>query len=89
MMIILKQKVVALQAPVSDREGAMMEPKYQENVQYARSLVATGKAEEMMPRDVFWAPITAKRFLSLQDMDGDDEFDYEYDGYMAYLSYRF
>ena len=73
-MIILKQKVVALQAPVSDREGAMMEPKYQENVQYARSLVATGKAEEMMPRDVFWAPITAKRFLSLQDIDGDDDF---------------
>lgn len=72
--MIKNVKIVALQAPVSDREAVMLEPKYQENVQYARSLVETGKAEEMMPRNVFWAPITAERFLSLQDIDGQDDF---------------
>jgi len=28
----------------------------------------------MMPRSAFWAPITASRFLSLQDVGGDDDF---------------
>jgi hypothetical protein len=28
----------------------------------------------MMPRSAFWAPITASRYLSLFDVDGDDDF---------------
>ena len=37
-------------------------------------LESEGKSLEMMPRDAFWAPITASRFLSLQNLDGDDDF---------------
>ena len=29
---------------------------------------------EMMPRTSFWAPITASRFLDLQDRNGSDDF---------------
>eukprot|EP00560_Eucampia_antarctica_P002745 CAMPEP_0197834650 /NCGR_PEP_ID=MMETSP1437-20131217/23192_1 /TAXON_ID=49252 ORGANISM="Eucampia antarctica, Strain CCMP1452" /NCGR_SAMPLE_ID=MMETSP1437 /ASSEMBLY_ACC=CAM_ASM_001096 /LENGTH=333 /DNA_ID=CAMNT_0043439511 /DNA_START=19 /DNA_END=1021 /DNA_ORIENTATION=- len=72
--LLQKTKVVALQAPVSDREGAMLEPGYKENIKQAQMLVESGKAEEMMPRDAFWAPITAQRFISLQDTNGDDDF---------------
>jgi len=67
-------KVVALQAPVSDRESAMKGSKYQEHIEHAKSLEASGQEEEMMPRSAFWAPITAARFLSLQDVGGDDDF---------------
>ena len=28
----------------------------------------------MMPRSAFWAPITASRYISLFDVDGDDDF---------------
>ena len=28
----------------------------------------------MMPRSSFWAPITASRYVSLFDKDGDDDF---------------
>ena len=37
-------------------------------------LQALGKEDEMMPRSAFWAPITAGRFLSLQDIGGEDDF---------------
>lgn len=69
-----RTKFIALQAPVSDREGAMLEKNYKENIEYAQSLVADGKGQEMMPRDVFWAPITASRFLALQEYGGEDDF---------------
>ena len=63
-------KVIALQAPVSDREGAMTEPHYEANIAHAKELQAMGKEEEMMPRSAFWAPITAARFLALKDIGG-------------------
>lgn len=65
---------MALQAPVSDREGAMLEPNYKSNIQIAKELVAQSKGDEIMPRHVFWAPIMAQRFLDLQDIGGADDF---------------
>lgn len=67
-------KAVALQAPCSDREGVMTESNYEKNIKYARSLKLSGQEMELMPRDAFWAPITAKRFLDLQDRGGADDF---------------
>lgn len=68
-------KVVALQAPVSDRESMSLTPgDHDASIQYARSLVADKKGDEMMPRDAFWAPITASRYISLFDLGGDDDF---------------
>jgi len=69
-----KIKVIALQAPVSDREDAMTRPTYADNIQHAKTLQDKGLEEEMMPRNTFWAPITAARFLSLQDVGGEDDF---------------
>mmetsp|Transcript_8027 Transcript_8027/g.18618 ORF Transcript_8027/g.18618 Transcript_8027/m.18618 type:complete len:152 (+) Transcript_8027:641-1096(+) len=50
------------------------EKQWKENVQIAKDLVQDGKADEMMPRSVFFAPITARRFLDLQDVGGADDF---------------
>lgn len=72
--MVARTKSVALQAPVSDREHAMTEPNYEESVRIARQMKGTGGGHEMMPRSAFWAPITASRFLSLQDIGGDDDF---------------
>ena len=72
--MVARTKSVALQAPVSDREHAMMEPNYEENIGLARQMKKEGRAEETMPRSVFWAPITASRFASLQDVGGEDDF---------------
>lgn len=69
-----KIKVIALQAPVSDREDAMTRPTYADNIKHAKTLQEKGMEEEMMPRSAFWAPITAARFLSLQDVGGEDDF---------------
>jgi hypothetical protein len=63
-----------MQAPVSDREDAMMQPQYAKNIEIARSLVSDEKEMEMMPQSAFWAPITARRFLDLQDINGRDDF---------------
>jgi hypothetical protein len=52
----------------------MLQPNYDTNIAHAKSLVEVGRGEEMMSRDAFWAPITASRFLSLQDFGGDDDF---------------
>jgi hypothetical protein len=52
----------------------MMEPDYAKNIQFARDLVSKGQGEEMMPRHVFWASITAQRFLDLQDVGGRDDY---------------
>lgn len=65
---------MALQAPVSDREGAMLGANYDNRIQLAQTMRKDGKEMEMMPRDAFWAPITAKRFLDLQDKGGADDF---------------
>jgi hypothetical protein len=65
--------MLAMQAPVSDREDAMMQPQYAANIEIARLLVKTQKEMEMMPRSAFWAPITARRFLDLQDTLGRDD----------------
>jgi hypothetical protein len=64
-------KVVALQAPVSDRETDQDNSKY---IQHAQQLVSQNQGDEMMPRSSFWAPITASRYISLFDKDGDDDF---------------
>jgi pimeloyl-ACP methyl ester carboxylesterase len=73
--------LVVLQAPVSDREHAAMmtthgEPssEYVENLAIAQQLRDQGKADEMMPRKCFWAPITAQRFLDLQERGGADDY---------------
>ena len=68
-------KAVALQAPVSDRESISLTPgDHSASIKYARSLVANKKGDEMMPRDAFWAPITASRYISLFDLGGNDDF---------------
>ena len=67
-------QAVALQAPVSDREGAMNQPDYKKNIQYALELRHSGKDMEFMPRNTFWAPISAKRLLDLQERGGADDF---------------
>lgn len=71
---VSKIRVIALQAPVSDREHAMTEPGYQQNLETAQAMRQNGQSQEMMPRDAFWAPITAKRFLALQERGGMDDF---------------
>ncbi|KAI2504905.1 Protein of unknown function (DUF1749) [Fragilaria crotonensis] len=68
-------RIIVLQAPVSDREGAMERTEeYQTNIQCARDMKEANREDEMMPRSAFWAPITAKRFLDLQDFGGADDF---------------
>lgn len=72
--LIQTLRVVALQAPVSDREGAMQEPNYESNLDHAKEMLAINKEDEMMPRSAFWAPITAQRFVDLFDKDGADDY---------------
>lgn len=72
-------KAVVLQAPVSDRESLTLSTphggsNHNENIKHAQSLLANGAGEEMMPRSAFWAPITAYRYLSLFDTNGDDDY---------------
>ena len=72
--LISRMKVVALQAPVSDREDAMMRDGYATNLEVAQTLVKDGQGHEMMPRSAFWAPITAQRFLDLNEKGGTDDY---------------
>ena len=66
---------MALQAPVSDRESISLNPgDHSANISHAKSLLSQNKGEEMMPRSAFWAPITASRYLSLFDLNGEDDF---------------
>ena len=67
---------VVLQAPVSDREQAQVdEPEmYQTNLDMAQKLKAEGKPQECMPRSAFFVPITAERFLDLQQRGGRDDY---------------
>lgn len=56
---------------MSDRESiTLSSDDHMANILHARSL----HGDEMMPRSAFWAPITASRYLSLFDVDGDDDF---------------
>jgi hypothetical protein len=66
-------QVAVLQAPVSDREHDMTEPNYTKYVTLAQAMIAEGKGQEMMPRDAFWAPITAQRLLDLHLTGGSDD----------------
>jgi len=65
-----------LQAPVSDREHAMMEREaYETNLELAKSLKSSDSGgDAMMPRSAFWAPITADRYLDLHERGGADDF---------------
>jgi predicted alpha/beta hydrolase family esterase len=69
-----KVKVAVMQAPVSDREHAMTEPNYTKYLDLAKAMIAEGKDQEMMPREAFWAPITAQRLLDLHLVGGSDDF---------------
>lgn len=52
----------------------MEEPNYDKMINIAQTMKKEGKENEMMPREAFWAPITAKRFLDLQEKGGSDDF---------------
>lgn len=83
-----------LQGPVSDREASCI-PYGEEvatpssinkrkneilsYIHHATMLIDSNKGDEMMPRHVFWAPITAKRFYDLHARGGlDDYFSSDY-----------
>lgn len=67
-------RMVALQAPVSDREVAMQQEEHHLKLSHAQTLVNDGKGQEMLPRSYFWAPITAQRFVDLNAKGGTDDF---------------
>ena len=65
-------KAVVLQAPVSDREDSVWETsKYDAMLKIANEMK---DKNEMMPREAFWAPITAQRYLDLHQKGGADDF---------------
>lgn len=54
-----------LQAPVSDREHFSKNlDGFEHHLELANQLRNQGKGQELLPRDAFWAPITADRFYS-------------------------
>ena len=60
---------------MSDRESMALSPgDHSAYILHAKSLQSKNEGDEMMPRSAFWAPITASRYLSLFDIDGDDDF---------------
>mmetsp|Transcript_51877 Transcript_51877/g.161432 ORF Transcript_51877/g.161432 Transcript_51877/m.161432 type:complete len:366 (+) Transcript_51877:49-1146(+) len=68
---------IILQAGVSDREleDADALAKQQENLQAARQLARqSGGGDEFLPRSACWAPVTAQRFLDLNDVGGKDDY---------------
>ena len=73
--MVERVKVCVLQAPVSDRESLTLSPgDHSAHMMHAKNLASQDKGEEMMPRDSFWAPITASRYISLFDVNGEDDF---------------
>lgn len=66
---------VILQAPVSDREYLSMYPFWEQQLQRAQEMAAAGKAEDVLCRvhDFDGAALTARRFLSLYCIGGDDD----------------
>mmetsp|Transcript_23577 Transcript_23577/g.52268 ORF Transcript_23577/g.52268 Transcript_23577/m.52268 type:complete len:339 (-) Transcript_23577:159-1175(-) len=69
-----KVRLVALQAPVSDREGAEFEDGFAQKLQDAQKLVESGHGQEMLPRAHHWAPMTAQRFVDLHVRGGRDDY---------------
>ncbi|KKA26863.1 hypothetical protein TD95_002445 [Thielaviopsis punctulata] len=75
-----------LQGPVSDREcirHVCVQPEeksvYEEALKYARKMATAGRLQDWMPRNYVpetlrSTPFTVYRFLSLADIDGDDDF---------------
>lgn len=71
-----------LQASVCDREAMTLQfgsfEKIDETVNFAKSLIAKGEANEIMPRKYcelfFGVPINASRWASLSSERGDDDF---------------
>lgn len=84
--LVAKVQVVALQAPVSDRESATVcdgacHVSHEEHMKdlrthltIAQKMRDENQAQEMMPRKAFWAPITAARFLDLFEVNGRDDY---------------
>jgi pimeloyl-ACP methyl ester carboxylesterase len=67
---------IILQGAVSDREYALYSKGkniLENEIKIARELVSKGKGQYFMPPEVDDAPITANRFLSLNDVDGTDD----------------
>lgn len=68
---------VVLQAPVSDREFMNMLPKMREILVKAEKMVADGKGEDVVERDIFGptAPVflSARRMVALMQKNGDDD----------------
>mmetsp|Transcript_19949 Transcript_19949/g.41839 ORF Transcript_19949/g.41839 Transcript_19949/m.41839 type:complete len:329 (-) Transcript_19949:67-1053(-) len=73
--LIDRVSACVLQAPVSDRESQTLSPgDHAKHLTYAKQLVSQNKGEDFMPRESFWAPISASRYVSLFDIGGDDDF---------------
>jgi pimeloyl-ACP methyl ester carboxylesterase len=66
--------LVALQAPVSDREGSEMEEGFANKLRDAQDLVTQDRGDEMLPRSHHWAPMTAQRFVDLHAKGGKDDY---------------
>mmetsp|Transcript_9418 Transcript_9418/g.22676 ORF Transcript_9418/g.22676 Transcript_9418/m.22676 type:complete len:220 (-) Transcript_9418:82-741(-) len=68
---------VVLQAPVSDREFLSTMPRVMELTPRAREMVAEGRGEDVLARDIFGEGtpsfMSARRFLSLAERGGDDD----------------
>ncbi|KAI9594605.1 hypothetical protein BDF19DRAFT_496784 [Syncephalis fuscata] len=64
-----------LHGAVSDREAYVnFEPQHDLWISIARKMVQQKNGEEMMPRKAYpFAPVTANRFLSFIDKNGDDD----------------
>jgi pimeloyl-ACP methyl ester carboxylesterase len=78
-------RLVALQAPVSDRESSTIchgchdtptdhLEDLRKHIHLAQQMVESKREDEMMPRCAFWAPITASRYLALHEKDGMDDY---------------
>ena len=66
-------KGVVLQGPVSDREFlADFLPDVDEKIKLCRRLLDEGRGEDIA-FSAFGAPVTARRFLSLADVGGEDD----------------
>jgi len=69
---------VIMQGGVSDRESDDAEEnrKRAESVNAARAIASSSPSggQELMPRDTTWAPVTAQRFLDLNEVAGADDY---------------
>ena len=67
---------IILQGPVSDREWLLSEDRRDNTLKYleiATKLISYGTPNELLPRDVDNAPLTAYRYHSLATRMGDDD----------------